>query len=166
MRLSVCEGKGASPVLRLDPVSPCAFEQRFKRAGTDQLPPKTCHFSIPPMCLRTFSMSSTRSHVVFSFSSAGGNDSPDPRWSTRTMPVCGDMQRGVSALRASLRREDSSETRKPGTDGTPPDRSAVRPCRHIHLPDRRARTRPAGPARIVEGERCQSLRRWGERGMP
>jgi hypothetical protein len=31
---------------------------RAEGRGTDQLPPKTCHFSIPPMCLRTFSMSS------------------------------------------------------------------------------------------------------------
>lgn len=105
------------------------------------------------MCLRTFSMSSTRSHVVFSFSSAGGNDSPDPRWSTRTMPVCGDIaERGLS-LASGLREESGGRSVR--TDGTPPDRSAARPFRHIHLPDHRAQTKPVGPARVDEGERCQ-----------
>ena len=45
-------------------------------------PPKTCHLSILSSS-RSFSMSFTRSHVVFSSSDACGVDLPEPRWSRR-----------------------------------------------------------------------------------
>ena len=43
----------------------------------------------------------------------------------------------------------------------------ARPCRHIHLPDRRARTKLAGPATHCRGERYgQSSPKVGERRTP
>lgn len=49
-------------------------------------PPKTCHLSILSSS-RSFSMSFTRSHVVFSSSDACGVDFPEPRWSRRMICV-------------------------------------------------------------------------------